>query len=315
MANVRIYSGSSGINNKLVAHRLPFDAKSGVAGLEAAYNVVIDKTGEVVTRRGTQQALDGAFHSLWPFLDSFFVVKDRPEENDSAIYRGLVDAEGAVTLHGIRDGLSMGAKMSYCEVAGKVYYMNGSNLGKTDGEISSPWPVSVPIRDTEAEMIATFAGHHLDMLAGNFVFAKDDEVFFTEYGLWGLIRSATARRRFESRVLMVCAVQSGVYVSDEHGVYFLQGNDPYKWQARKVLNYPAKEFCRVPGLIDPSNVGLETTQLSVMFGTVRGPVVGLPDGTAINLIDKAVTMLASCGGSHGGIMIVDDSLCIMSTEV
>jgi len=314
MASVRIYSGASGLNNKVAAHRLPFDAKSGVAGLEAAYNVVIDKTGEVVTRRGTKQVVAGSFHSFCPFRESFFVVQDHPESNYSALYRGLVDADGAVTLHGIRDGLSFGANMSYCEVAGEVYYMNGSNLGKTDGETSSPWPVSVPMRETEAEMVATFAGIHLDILAGNFIFAKDNEVHFTEYGLWGLVRSATARRRFESRVLMVCAVQSGAYVSDEHGVWFLQGNDPYKWQARKVLNYPAKEFCRVPGLIDPSSVGLETNQLSVMFGTVRGPVVGLPDGTAVNLIDKAVTMPTSCGGSQGGMMVVD-SLIIQSNEV
>jgi len=314
MAKARIYTGSSGINNKVPAHRLPFDAKTGVAGLEAAYNILIDRTGEVVTRRGTKQEQAGSFHSLYPFRDSFLVLQNHEPEGYSALYRGLIDVDGAVILHGIRDGLSLGSRMSFCEVDGLVYYMNGKQLGKTDGETSAPWPTSIPIKKTLEEVVPTFAGRHLDIIAGNFIFAKGNEVFWTEYNLWGLINVKSGRARFESKVLMVCAVQSGVYISDEYGIYFAQGQDPYKWKFRKVLNYPTVEFCREPGLIDPTNFGFETSQPSVLFGTARGPVIGFPDGTAVNLIDKAVTMPMDCGGSRSGMMVVDDSLIIQSNE-
>lgn len=311
---VRIYTGSSGLSNKVAPHRLPFDDETGVAGLEAAYNVVIDKTGQVVTRRGMINGQSGSFHSLYPFNDnSFLCVKEG--NGESLLMRAFVDHDLVITLEGIRSGLSPSAKMTFCEVAGRYYYMNGAQLGSTDGETSLDWPHSVYPRETEAVHVPTFAGNHLDMISGTFVYAKNDELFWTEDKHWGIVRLGAANRRFKSRILLNACVQTGTYVSDEQGVYFIKGVDLYQCQVRKILNYPAVEFCRMPGLIDPSEFGLETNQLSVMFGTVRGPVIGLPDGTAVNLIDKAVNMPTDCGGSQCGMMVVDESMIIMSNEV
>jgi len=312
MKHFLLYSGSSGVNNKLSAHRLPFDPETGIAGFEYAMNVLIDQTGEVVTRKGSSPVVLGSFHSCYPYKDGFLVIRDDTESSSLLLAR--VTETGSVVLHGIRSGLSHGAKMSYCMVTDRVYYMNDYNFGVTDGETSEPWPVSVFLRDTEAEIINTFAGKHLDILSGRFLISKNDEVFFTEPNQWGLIREATGRSRFESRVLMIASVQSGAFVSDENGIYFMSGADPNKWQARKVLDYPAVEYAVNPKLINPSFFGLKTTQLSVLFGTVNGPVIGLPDGSCYNLIDKNVTMPNDCGLTSGSIMVVDETLIIQSGE-
>ena len=111
---------------------------------------------------------------------------------------------------------------------------------------------------------------------------------------------------------MICAVQTGVYVSDHKSVYFLSGIDPNEWLCKKVLNYPAIEWGREQGLVDPSRLGLESFSLSCLFATVNGPVVGMPDGTAINLIDKVLTM-PDCNVQSGSIIVVDETLIIQSS--
>lgn len=306
-----IYSGGIGINNKVVPHRLPFDQKTGVAAFESATDVLIDKTGEVVSLRGTSKVQDGSFHSFFRASNGFYVVKNR--DSDSALYKAIPDATGELTLSGIRSGLTNNAKISFVELNGEYLYCNGYQNGILSQDVSSPWPVNVwKGPETSKPMLPTPVGSHIDLLSGRILVSVDNELIFTEYGRPGLIDGVDNNRLFESKILMICAVETGVYVSDEKAIFFLQGNNPHKWKMRKVLDYPAIEWGVNQDLVNPSKFGFDAHGLSGLFATVKGPVIGLQDGTAINLIDDNVKLPDNCGNQVGSIMITDETLIIQS---
>lgn len=311
---ITIYNGALGLNNKIVPHRLPYDENTGVDALEEATDVVIDKTGEILSRRGTALSAEGVFHSMYKLNDeSFYIVKQR--STDSALYRAVVDSSGTVTLNGIRSDLARTKKMSYFILADKVYYSNGVDRGQLSFDESTPWPVSDWTGpESKVNFGVTPIGEHIELFNGRAIVSVDDELFYTEYGLLGLVDLVRNRRRFESRIIMIKSVQSGLFVSDEKSVWFLSGKEPKKWTADKVLDYPAVEFSCVQGLVTPLKLGIESDKLSCVFGTTQGPVVGLPDGSVINLIDKNVTMPQSCGCTSGAIMVVDETMIIQSGE-
>ena len=311
MSIATIYSGSIGLNNKIPAHRLPFDNETGVTALEDTIDVLIGRTGDIVTRRGTELLESGLFHSFWPVDGGFYTVKDR--DTDSALYKAVVHSDGTVTLYGLWAGLTKGQQLSYTDLDDKTLYCNGTQHGQLDGETRTAWPTSIWTGDeTTSELLAAPIGKHIDILSGRVIIAVDDEIFATKYGLPGLVDFTDDRRRFEDRVIMVAAVHSGFFISTEKAVYFVAGTIPKEWKVHQVLKYPAIEYGINYELVDPSFFGFETTQLSVLFATANGPVIGLPTGEAINLIDKNVTLPSGCGMQTGSIMIVDETMILQS---
>jgi len=301
-----LYSGALGVNNKIVPHRLPYDPKTGVAALEEAIDVLIGRTGEIVTRRGTQKVQTGSFHSFFGLGDgSFYVVEERTE--DSALFKAVPNADGTLELYGIISGLSLNSRMDFVMVANRVLYCNGHQNGVLENDVSRAWDSqdwTGP--DSTIEMVKPPVGDHIDFLSGRALLSKDDELFYSEHGLIGLVDEAGSRVRMEGKIIMICAVQTGVYISDTKAVYYLSGVNPKEWICKKVLNYPVIEWGKEHNLVDPSLFGLESFGLSCLFATVNGPVIGLPDGTAINLIDKVLTM-PDCKKQSGSIMVVDET--------
>jgi hypothetical protein len=303
-----LYSGSIGLNNKVAPHRLQYSAKTGVSALEAADNVIIDRTGEIVTRRGTELVQSGNYHSMWSVPGGFYVVEDR--DADSALMFASVADDGSIGMTGIRSGLARGKRVSYADLDNSTLYCNGTQNGQLIDFVSSPWPVSEWTGSSERiEKIKAPVGEHIDVLSGRDLISVADELFATEYGLPGIVDANSTRRRLDGRIIAVVSVQSGAFVSTTDAIYFISGTSPSKWTMKKVLDYPALEWGNNQTLINPSDFGLESYTLSALFATVNGPVVGFPDGTAINLIDKNVTT-PNC--SSGAIMVVDETMIIQS---
>jgi len=301
-----LYSAGIGLNNKTAPHRLHF-GKGGVSAFEEATNVLISRTGEVVSRRGSSILEAGSFHSGWACDNGFYAIQDRDE--DSALMNIIVNADGSIDVVGIASPLTKGAKCQYVDLAGKTYYTNGYERGVIFGGLSYDWQENDWTGpETTSEMLAMPTGEHIDILSGHMLVAVGDELFHSEHGLLNLVDNMKNRVRFESKITMVCAVQSGAYVSDEKSIYFLSNPDPNQWTLKKVLGYPAYGLNQE--LVDPSFLGLDTTQLSGLFATSHGAVIGLPDGTAINLIDKNVTLPTACG--NGAIIIVDETTILQS---
>lgn len=300
-----LYSKGIGINNKIIPHRLSFSKDDGVSALEEATNVLIDHAGELVSRKGATLLESGVFHSPWPCDGGFYVIEDR--DTDSAIHRVIFGANGLIsTMNGIWAGLIKGQKMSYFKLGNETFYSNGYQRGRLLADVRSAWPVSEWTGHNDNRNFITLpTGLHIEMLSGVVISAVGNEIFYTPPGLPGIMDAARARRRFEADITMLCSVQSGLYVSTTDAVYFLAGVDPEQWKVQKVLSYPA--YGKNPELVDPSFLGFETTKLSGLFSTVNGPVVGLSDGTCVNLIDKNVK---TSGCKKGMIMVVDETMIL-----
>jgi hypothetical protein len=310
---ITLYKKAVGLNNKVSPHRLAFTA-DGVSALEEATDVIIDPTGEIVTRRSNVLLDNRPWHSLWKTDGGFFGVTDRA--TDSALYKLSVNnADGTVVFTGLRSGLMKGAKLSYTRpLGGKIYYSNGYENGMIVNSASEDWTESEwTASDTTADMVKAPIGTHLDILSGVVLIAVGDELFSTVYGHPGIVNNVLDRVRFETDIIMVCAVQTGVFVSDLTSIYFLAGANPREWTLNKVCNYPAKSHGKNQDLVDPSFLGLETNKMSGLFATANGPVIGLPDGSIINLIDKQVS-LPQEGCLSGSIMVVDETTIIQSGE-
>jgi len=305
---VTLYKGSVGINNKTAPHRLQF-GDNGVSALEEATDVLVDHTGEIVTVRADTLVESGEYHSTFKTVDGFYVAKGE------SLYKATVDSDGALEISGIWSGMVDGARFSYASLDGQVFYTNGYQHGILDGMDRLAWPNSEWTgADDNREFIETPVGRHIGLLSGRFLVSVGSELFVTEYGLPGIVDGVKGRRRFEGDIIMICPVQSGAYVSTPDAVYFLQGTNPDEWSVRKVLDYPAIEYGTNDTLVDPTKFGLETNALSALFATVNGPVIGLPDGTPLNLIDKNIKMPDDCRTQTGSIIVLDDSMIIQSGE-
>lgn len=311
MEKILIFQSCIGINNKTDAARIRYDPEKGVIDLENAKNMLIDKSGGLSTMRGSVSVASGDYISAYPAGDprnpiGFYAVQN--DNSTSSLLLCVPGFDGAITEYVIRAGLTRNARMDFCYVGGETYYMNGFEHGVIVDGVDNSWPVSQWPRSTTAQFKPTPAGSCLDMLSGMFVIGIGDEIQYTEPGLFGIVDDTRNWRKLESKVLMVCSVLTGLYVSDESSTYFLPGRNPKEWTLEKVLDYPATG--RAPGLYDPSFFGFETSRPSAVLRTNKGPVIGLPDGTAMNLIDKKVAM--PLGSNLGSIMVVDETTIIQS---
>ncbi len=306
MSTHLLYKQCAGINNKLDSTRLRV---GDVCDLETGDDVLIDKTGGIVSARGNSLLNAGAYHSGFDIGDGTFLAA-LDYSIGSALYKCIPKADGSLDINGLRSGMTKGARISYCWVDDKIYYMNGFEKGIVDEDVSTDWTVSEWPRETEDVYLPTPTGKFLDMISGCFVIASGNEIIWTESGIWGIVNENTSWERLESDITMIYALETGVYISDTRSVYWCAGLNPREWNFKKVLNYPAVPYKRASKTVDSSFFGFQTLAPSALFGTINGPVIGLPDGSVFNLVDKKVTMPRNY--SSGGLMVVDETMIILS---
>ena len=329
MPTATLYTGSSGINNVLRPERLPFDSKTGVAGLQAAENVFIDKSGAITSARAPAIARAGAYSSLLEDVYGYkygFVLEHR--QNDAAIMRVDVDDNGTPIFTGVRSGLEQGGKMDWIWVPYKgshrVFYTNGAQFGMIDGYQSFPWPGDLFQNDNPsielvqlADFFLSSPPEHLGFNWGSLFFSYRDNdgshcLGHSEYGGYGLFQPKRNFIQFPDRITMFAPADDGHYVGTETGIYFLTGPDHDNMTQRLVYGYPPAEYGLCRRLIDASFLGFESAIMVYVTPTTRGPVALLPGGQVYNLIDKDVNMPAHC--RSGSLGIFDESLIIQTHE-
>jgi len=305
MPELAIYRATTGYNNRITPERLPFS--KGVTALEDVSNMLIDKTGCLVTRRAVSPLGSGSYHSSWRVGDSFYAVLDGTTTS-TMYYVSVNQVDGSLSLKSAVTNLNKGKRVYYTEpLDGYVYYSNGYQHGKLALSVSSDWTNSEwNLTDRNVNKVEFPIGEHLAILSGRVVTSVGKELIFSEYGHWGLYDEAENRRRFETDITMICSVQTGVYVSDQNDTYFLSGTNPKEWTMKQVLPYPCNGFRQ--GLVNPFDLGFETPQLSALLSSKKGTIIAMPDGTAINLIEKNVETPHGCGGLHGTLMMVDSTI-------
>jgi hypothetical protein len=316
-----LYRGGLGLANRVPPELIPFDPETGVAGLQVADNMLIGEAGQLYGRQGSRQVFSTeACHSPFPVPGGMLFVREK--ESGPVITLAKHDASGLLTLKELAPGegegevKSGGNWLSWFELDGEYWWSTECGRGAVSGDFLLPrWPDSEePMKGrNEFKYGKVPFGRHIEQLGPFTLSAIGRDVLWSEPGLPDLRREVENISPAEGPVLLLASVQDGVFVSDNKQVWFFQGREPRKWTVRRVLDYPAIEYCKIHGLVSASAMGFEAGGLGVVFMTVRGPVFGFSDGTIANLTDKQFAM-PDCVFTRGSMMMVNQSQLIISVE-
>lgn len=106
----------------------------GQRDLREAVNVDLTDRGLLKLRQGFSMLASGNFHSLWSGKNGTYAVKDNT----------LVRIGSDFSTTAVRTGLAPGRRVTYAEVADKVFYSNGYVNGCIVAGTDRPWGVEVP---------------------------------------------------------------------------------------------------------------------------------------------------------------------------
>ena len=289
---ISIFSGTTGINNKVDPSRLRFDPKTGIVDLAAAVNIDIDDTGRPSRRRGRTATVRT---EPWKCLFSAgsFAVGITGD--------ALCVIEADLSYTAIRN-VNASAEMSYLrDTDGEqdiIYYCNGHENGRIINKTSYTWTVGDLTSETK-EFSAAPIGHLIEKRKRMFV-AQDNILWYSEPNSNDLYRLGTNHFRFMSRIRMVQAVAGGLWVSDSDAIYFLAGEIfPQNMEMplqEKMADYPVSKGTgvKVPG----SKVGVDgLSGIAVMFTTDKGVCIGTRDGQLINATERKLDLPSSLTGA------------------
>jgi len=304
MALKTIYTGTTGINNKVDSARLVFDPKTGVTELAEAVNCDIDDTGRISRRYGQVHISADAFDDAFCDKGDCFVVKNRT--SDSAIYQLSADL---VTLTGVRSGLSKGARVSFVQVGDQTYYTNGYQNGVIEGGSSSPWPTLLAGATTTREFYQAPTGTKLAWFDGHMLIVKDNVVWITERYEYGKVRMAKSFWQMGTNITMIKSVAGGIWISDQGETGFVSGEGHIADLGYlKKSSFPAHEWSENIELVDLSKSLLEIPGLSAVWSSDEGLCIGTETGQLI--VSTKDKLVYPAGGS--GATVVDGNNVINS---
>lgn len=262
MKKFPVFRGASGLNTRIDPVRLSNQGE--VAELAEAINVDISPSYRINRRRGYVKKISMPVHSLYSQGKIALFVSDKV----------LYLLESDYTYRSLATLIS-NEKMAYCDANDKIYYTNNSDLGFIEEGIRFPWEKTNkyigPI--TARVMSGPFPGNHLEFHVGRIYIVKDTTLWYSEYGALNWYDMARNYIPFSSKIRMVRSIQSGLFVSTEKHVYFLQGLVPKEFIITKVLDFPAFEW----------SDSIDKLNGSIFWGSKNGLIRGNPDGSVKEL--------------------------------
>ena len=290
--DITIFTGTSGINNKHDPARLRFNTKTGVSDLAACVNCEIDDTGRIARRNGfTATSRTEAWKNLFG-CGSYGVGT---KGNALCVIEENLDY---TAIRNITEGARMSCVKDSDGDQDVIYYCNGHETGKIINKLSYEWTVGTRTSDTK-KFADPPIGHLIEKRNRMFI-AQDNTLFYSEPNSCSLFRPGTNYFRFNGRIKMVQAVDSGMWVSDSEAIYFLGGEiSPMSMEMplqKKMADYCAIEGTetKVPGSI----IGEEgLLGIVILFATNAGICIGTSDGTLLNISERKLALPSGLSGS------------------
>jgi hypothetical protein len=311
----RLYTGSYGLSNRVPPELIPYDAETGVAGLQQADNVLIGEAGQLYGRKGSRQVFsENSCHSPFSVPGGMLFVKEK--DSGAVLSLAKPDNTGLLSIKELGNLTYKEEWLSWFELDGEYWFSSQYERGVVSSSFDvRNWPVSTPMMadDNEFEYAPLPFGKHSEQHGPFTISSVDSVIFFSEPGQPTICRTAESYTSVEGPIRILASVQEGVFVSDDKSVWFFSGRQPRQWSARRVLDYPAIEYCRINGLVSASDMGFDSGGLGVVFMTVRGPCFGFSDGTIINLTEKQFAM-PKCEFTRGSMMVAQETTLIISVE-
>lgn len=292
---IKIFNGSSGINNKTDPVRLKYNYKTGISDFAASINCDIDDTGRPSRRTGfTATARTESWHSLFSAGSYCLGVTGN----------ALAVIEPDMSKTNIRN-VTQNARMSYVRdtdgVQDITYYCNDYENGRVVDRVSYPWPVGTYIGpETRKTFYAPPVGHLLEIRNLRMFIAEDNILWYSEPGAYNLYRLASNYFGFSSRLRMVQAVSGGLWISDSEAIYFLDGEIvpsqlEMPMQVKKT-DYPVFENTAVKA--QGSGIGDGNIQGQVIvFTTEQGACIGTGNGELINITEQKLDLPGGLSGA------------------
>lgn len=259
----------SGINNVDPATRLEpvIINHEYVYPVQQANNLDIDNTFQVSSRPGYTSVKTGSdIHSMWSDGVSCLYA-------DGATLYKL--GTGYATLS-LRSDLTPGTRLSYAPFNDRIYYTNEYQIGYVKDDADNA--LAYPNREFKT---ALPVGQLIESFMGCLYVAKDNILYISD-PLCDYYDIRYGYRIFNSRITLLRAVDTGLYISDDQ-VWFIKGkgNDEFE----RDNPYPSRAIphtdIRIPGkYIDdsmPGNVAIWTGENGICLGDNSGNVINLTD--------------------------------------
>lgn len=304
----------TGLKNTVTPERLT------ATELERAINVDIDDSGQIRRRRGYERKATGSFHSLCTIGDKVLVVRDGALSTVSPGYAfthlAMVGEE----------------RLSYAAVGEEIYFssrltngviVNGAvqPWGKTGGQGDWHSPVLDPTA-TLGEVAGKLLGDpplatEIAAYKGRIYLAVGKVLWATELYQYHYVDRTRGFMQFEHDITMLAAMDDGLYVGTEGGLYFLKGVFG-QFVRSAVLASPvlAGSVTSVPiELVHPNaRQGPMPTGEAAVFMTRDGICAGFDGGTCYNLTsgtmvfpegDRAAALFRQDSGVNSYVAAVD----------
>jgi len=271
---IAVFKETSGLNNLVDPARIKHDLSTGATELAEAYNIDIDNSGNISRRKGlTATAVTENAHSMFcEGGDCLFV-------SGTTLYKLNPDYSKTV----IRSDMVSGAKCNYCQIANRIYYMNGFQKGYTTNGIDYSWEAASYVGPTTYKQFSDPPlGSKLVLHSSRIYVVVDNILWYSEPLAYGWFDLASNFIPFRSNIRMIRAVKDGIFVGTETEVVFLGGTDPREFYYLVVSTSVVVDGTDVKVLgTDVGNgeqadvMALWTAQDGIYLGGISGKVINL----------------------------------------
>lgn len=286
MNDVTLINGVSGLNTRVDPVRVRYDPEAGISDLAESINITIDNTGRPGRRPGFDPLDLESYHSLFCDEGDCFVLMK--QTTDARLMRVGTD----LSLSSVRNGMVKDARTAFSQVFENTFYANGSQNGVIVGGISYTWPTyQYTGPPTTRQFFPAPIGNHLafSYKCSRIFIAVGNTVYWCEPYKYGLFELKQAFWNFPSRVLMIVAVDTGMFISDEEVTWFYRfDNDPAKASIPTIAaDYPALEWSLAIEKMEGMDI-IGQPGLCAMWSSPEGSCLGTAAGLVENRNDDKV---------------------------
>lgn len=318
-----LFTGATGLNNKVDPVRLRFDLKTGIGELQEAVNVYIDPTGRVSRQYGYDELVSGNFFSMCPFDCGGYTLVMRGTD--------LMSVDGGGNLVGLRSGMTANARVNYVDahdgMNDVVYYVNGHEIGYVKDRVSYEWTVTayVGVEDDINYDAPPNNAHLITLYNGRIYLGVDNAIYASQSGDYSKFNYGEDYAQFRGRMKMLQPVERGLFVSDSKAVYFLRGADispDGDWEPFSFKNVSSKrvvEGCHTK--IDAQYIPGDRDGEALLWYSSDGLFAGYDDGTVKNLtFDKLSNRVPANSnnylpdGTFGTMAVINNEQLLVTIE-
>lgn len=293
MNPITIFKGSSGLNTKIDPVRIKFDPETGIDDLAVAVNVDHDSTGRVTRRKGfAATSRTESIHSLFC------------EDGKTCLF---VTDTSLCQLHTDYDYTSLatvtsGARVDYCQVGPKVFWVNGHQKGFVENWANNNWTKGTYYGPTSTRQLSDPpVGSLLAYHGGRMYVIQANTAWYSEPYNLNAFNLAENFLWFEDAIRMACPVDDGIFFGTDRKTYFIAGFPPQAAE-KTIASYPPVEG--TAKRIDLSKFGNgQLTGIGWIWTSTKGICVGGPQGLFLNATEKK---LEYNNARYGAGIVIDD---------